>query len=111
MKTVAPDCSATLMVRDNGSYRAYAFLQRKGSRRPWSVTGIQPAEIDVKIGMGPTVFDVSLPQGALARTLEEIAASARKMAGTTSPNGQRLAQGPLGSKRTVSVGGGKPGER
>ena len=72
MKAVAPDGSATLVVRGNGSHRAYAFLQRKGSRRPWPVTGIQPAEIDVKIGLG--VFDVSLPQGALARTLEKIAA-------------------------------------
>ena len=78
MKTVAADGSATLVVRGNGSYRAYAFLQRKGSRRPWSVKGIQPAEIDVRIGMGPNVFDVSLPQGALARTLAEIAARARK---------------------------------
>ncbi len=78
MKTVAPDGSATFAVRGNGSYRAYAFLQRKGSRRPWSVTGFQPAEIDVKIGMGPNIFDVRLPRGALARTLAEIAARAGK---------------------------------
>ena len=78
MQTVTADGSATLLVRGDGRHRVYAFLQPSGSRRQWSVKGIEPAAIEVKIGRGPGVFDVSLPHEAIARTLDEIAAKATK---------------------------------
>ena len=77
MQTVAADGSATQVVRGDGTYRVYAFLQPKDSRRASRVRRIEPAEIEVNFGMGPNVFDVRLPQHEIARTLVELVAEAR----------------------------------
>ena len=78
MQTVAGDGSARFAVRGKGRYRVYAFLQRRGSRRPWPVKGILPAEIEVTIGMMPGVSDVRLSQRALASTLNEMKVKATR---------------------------------